>query len=310
MSIKRMFIVCLAIIALGSFTLAYAHSDDNYVHSDLFETLQEGDKVALLMVHFGTTHDDTRSLTIDAINQKAKEAFPNMEFREAYTSRIVLKRMAQNGIKKQNPVEALAQLKAEGYTHVVVQSTNIIDGIEMDALRKDVAQMSPLFKEIRIGAPLLYSTEDYQKVITALLEKKRENCITLLVGHGTYTPATAQYAMLDYMFHAEGHDDFIVGTVEGYPSFDDAINRLKEHKDVKNVQLVPFMLVAGDHAQNDIAGDMKTKLEQQGYQVSVVMEGLGQSPEIQNLFIEHARFMTTHRLLDILDKKRAYSESN
>lgn len=307
MKIRKMLVAVL--LSAGSLCMqAYAHSHGNYVHSDLMENLKAGDKAALLLVHFGTTHDDTRALTIDAINAKAKQAFPDMEIREAYTSRIIKYRLAQRGIEKKNPVEALAQLKADGYTHIIVQSTNIIDGVEMESLRKDVSSMSFLFKEIRVGTPLLYQEDDYRRVVDILSEKGKENRVTMLVGHGTYTPATAQYAMLDYMMQAEGHEDFVVGTVEGYPSFNDAVARIQGKKKVKQIQLLPFMFVAGDHAKNDIAGDMKQSLEEKGYQVTVLMEGLGQNPEIQDLFIEHALFMMHHRLLDINEKKKEYAK--
>lgn len=287
----------------------YANSEGNFVQDDILQNLHSGDKIALLMVHFGTTHGDTRALTIDAINQKAREQFPQMEIREAYTSRIIMRILNKRGIRKLNPVEALAQLKAEGYTHVIVQSTNIIDGIEMESLRKDIALMKPLFKEIRLGMPLLYSPEDYKQVIDCLAEKGQEKTFTILVGHGTYTPATAQYAMLDYMLQAEGHTDFAVGTVEGYPTFDNAISRAQAKKKIKQVQLIPFMFVAGDHAKNDIAGDMKEALEKKGYKVSVRMEGLGENPAIQQIYIDHINFIIKHKQIDIVDKKKGYANA-
>lgn len=308
MKVKSFLVSCC--IALGGLCMpVFAHSEGNFVHNDIMQNLESGDKIALLMVHFGTTHEDTRALTIDAINQKAKEQFPQMEIREAYTSRIIMRILNKRGVRKLNPVEALAQLKAEGYTHVVVQSTNIIDGIEMESLRKDIAQMKPLFKEIRLGMPLLYTPEDYKQVIDYLAEKGQEKTFTILVGHGTYTPATAQYAMLDYMLQAEGHTDFAVGTVEGYPTFDNAITKAQAKKKVKQVQLIPFMFVAGDHAKNDIAGDMKETLEKKGYKVSVLMEGLGENPAIQQIYIDHINFIIKHKQIDIVDKKKGYANA-
>ena len=200
-----------------------AHDGENFVASDLFASLQPGDKAALLMVHFGTTHDDTRALTIDAINQKAKEAF-----------------------------------------------------------------------------------KDYEAVIVAITKNGAKEGATLLVGHGTYTPATAQYAMLDYMLKEKGFKDYSVGTIEGYPTFDTMVAQVKANG-TKKVLLMPFMFVAGDHAKNDIAGDWKEELEKKGYEVSVFMEGLGQNPDIQKIFIEHARFMAKHKMIDIVDKKKAYA---
>lgn len=308
MKVKSFLLSCCIALS-GLYMPAYAHGEENFVHEDVMQNLREGDKIALLMVHFGTTHDDTRAVTIDAINQKVMQEFPQMEFREAYTSRIIMRRLAKRGVRKLNPVEALAQLKSEGFTHVIVQSTNIIDGIEMESLRKDIDQMRPLFKEIRLGMPLLYTPEDYKQVIGCLAGKSKEKTFTILVGHGTYTPATAQYAMLDYMLQAEGHTDFAVGTVEGYPTLDNAVDRLQEQKKVKQVQLLPFMFVAGDHAKNDIAGDMKEALEKKGYKVTPLLEGLGEQPAIQQIYIDHIRFILKHRQVDIVKKKKDYANA-
>lgn len=308
MKVKSFLLSCCIALS-GLYTPAYAHGEESFVHEDVMQNLREGDKIALLMVHFGTTHDDTRAVTIDAINRKVMQEFPQMEFREAYTSRIIMRRLAKRGVRKLNPVEALAQLKSEGFTHVIVQSTNIIDGIEMESLRKDIDQMRPLFKEIRLGMPLLYTPEDYKQVIGCLAGKSKEKTFTILVGHGTYTPATAQYAMLDYMLQAEGHTDFAVGTVEGYPTFDNAVDRLQEQKKIKQVQLLSFMFVAGDHAKNDIAGDMKEALEKKGYKVTPLLEGLGEQPAIQQIYIDHIRFILKHRQVDIMKKKKDYANA-
>lgn len=167
------------------------------------------------MVHFGTTHDDTRALTIDAINAKAREAFPNLEMREAFTSRIIIRRLKARGIEKLTPLDAMLRLRSEGYTHVIIQSTNIIDGVEMESLRRDMVSVQPFFKEIRIGTPLLYSTEDAEKVVSILGERldataqgkktsnKKSTEHFVLVGHGTYTPSTAIYSQMDYMLKAK-----------------------------------------------------------------------------------------------------------
>lgn len=298
--------VLLSSIMLCLSLLCMAHDGDNFIASDIFASMDKGDKAALLMVHFGTTHDDTRALTIDVVNQKAKEAFEGIEFREAWTSRIVMRRMKSRGIEKDNPLEALKKLKEDGFTHILVQSTNIIDGAEISSLRADVALMQDGFKDIRIGNPLLYSPEDYEKVIAAVTKYGAKDGATLLVGHGTYTPATAQYAMLDYMLKSKGHTTFHVGTIEGYPSFDDAESKIKSFGS-KNVKLMPFMFVAGDHAKNDIAVDWKKELEKRGYTVELFLEGLGQNPDIQNLFIDHIRFISKHKPIDISAKKRAYA---
>ena len=294
--------------------LCHAHGGGNYEHSDMLASMKPGDKAALLMVHFGTTHDDTRTLTIDAINTKAQAAFPELKFQEAYTSRIIIRRLKERGITKLSPLDAMLKLRSEGYTHLIVQSTNIIDGVEMESLRRDVESVLPFFKDIRVGTPLLYSVEDAEKVVSILgsrynapaQSKKVAKEHFVLVGHGTYTPSTAIYSQMEYMLKANGLPNFHVGTIEGYPTFETMLAQLKATK-AKQVTLVPFMFVAGEHAKNDIAGEWKEALEKEGYTVNTHLEGLGQVPEIQEIFISHIRFGLKHRILDIMTKKAAYA---
>ena len=244
---------------------------------------------ALLMVHFGTTYDETRAKTIDAINEKAVKAFPQMKVREAYTSRIVMKRLAQRGIKKDTPIDALLRLRAEGIKTVKIQPSYVIDGIEMDRLRQDVEQIRPFFDSIWVSTPLLYTVEDAEKVCEVLVNrhtadaKKREH--VLFIGHGTEGPATALYSQLDYMLRASGHANYHVATIEGYPTQETALAQIKAMKG-KKVTLVPLLFVAGDHANNDISVEWMEALEKEGLMVDVRLEGLGEVPEIQELYIK------------------------
>lgn len=275
--------------------------------------LKEGEKAALLMVHFGTTFDDTRALTIDAINEKAVKAFPEMKVVEAYTSRIIISRLAKKGVVKPNPRQALLQLAAEGYTHVFIQSTNVIDGIEAQALRDEADFMIPFFKEIRVGVPLLYSTDDCLEVEKIIAEKyaavSGKDAAVVLVGHGTSTPATAIYSQMDYMFGAQGDPNIHVATIEGYPTFDTTVAHLVADK-IKSVTLVPFMFVAGDHARNDIDGEWCDELEKRGFKVESVIEGLGQIPEIQDIYINHIKEGLRERPLSSSEIKAAFIKEN
>lgn len=244
---------------------------------------------SLLMVHFGTTYDDTRQKTINAINEKARKEFPDMIVREAYTSRIVMNRLAKQGIRKDTPTEALLRLRSEGVRTVKVQPSYVIDGIEMDRLRKEIEQVRPFFDSIWVSTPLLYSVEDAETVCEILVNrhpadnKKREH--VLFIGHGTEGPATALYSQLDYMLRANGHVNFHVATIEGYPTQATALNQIKSMKGRK-VTLVPLLFVAGDHANNDISVEWKETLEKEGLSVDVRLEGLGEVPEIQDLYIK------------------------
>ena len=269
------------VIALFIGSVCMAHSDENFIESDLFGNLGERDKAAILIIHFGTTHDDTRALTIDAINAKMKEAFPGIEVREAWTSRIILKKLKERGVERLNPAQ-----------------------------RREVEGLSLNFKDIRVGNPLLYAPEDYTVVVKAITEAMNQadrGGQKLLVGHGTPDPATASYAMFDYMLKAEGHPEYHVGTVEGYPEYEDALRLLKNGKS-KTLTLAPLMFVAGDHAKNDIAGEWKENLEKQGYKVNLYLKGLGENPTVQQLFIQHARFAAGHKAVDMATRKKGYMQ--
>ena len=243
---------------------------------------------ALLMVHFGTTYDDTRQKTIEVINQKAQQTFPQTTVREAYTSRTVMKRLAEKGIVKDTPTDALLRLRAEGWRSVTVQPTFIIDGREMEQLRSEIERLRPFFDTISLGTPLLYTTADCQRVCNILVdrhpvdEKKREHVV--FVGHGSRGPANALYSQLDYMLHANGHPNCHVSTIEGYPTLRTLTARLKALR-AKSVKLVPLLFVAGDHATNDIAVEWKEALEHEGFTVTTAIEGLGEVPEIQEIYV-------------------------
>ena len=270
------------------------------------------EKAALLMVHFGTTYDETRGKTIDAINEKARASFPELTVREAYTSRIVIRKLKERGIEKLTPLEALIRLRADGFTRVIVQSTTLLNGAEMESLRRDVASVEGFFEEVRVGTPLLYSVDDCARVCEILTGRHadaadaKQKAHVVFVGHGTYTPATATYSQIDYLFTAQGQPLFHVATIEGYPTFDTMLARLKAAK-ARRVTLVPLLFVAGDHASNDIAVDWKEALEKEGLQVDCRLEGLGEIPEIQDIYIEHIRFSLNHAPVDIMQKKQEYA---
>lgn len=287
-------------VQMQSVNLSY-----NYEKANLFDSMQQDDKAAILMVYFGTTHADTRILTIDAINQKVAETFPDVEIREAYTSRIVIKRLNEQGIKKLNPTDALNELRADGYTHILIQPTTIVDGVEMESLSQNIKELRANFKEIRIGTPLLFYTNDYEEVVNILTQENNPDVAYLWVGHGTYDVSTAQYAMLDYMLKDKGFKNHIVGCIEGYPYYEQALKQLKS-LGLTQVKLIPFMFVAGEHAKNDIAEDWKNDLESEGFSVEVLMQGLGEKKEIQDKFVRSLQFYVENRRVDIMDKKRVY----
>lgn len=252
------------------------------------------EKTAILMVHFGTSYDDTRALTIDAVNQAVREAFPGVEVREAWTSRIIVKKLAARGVERLLPVDALLKLRADGYRRVIVQSTTLLEGAEMASIRRDVASVASFFDTIIVGEPLLYSVEACAKVADIMLQQhgdrtdSRKRAHVILVGHGTHAPNNSIYSQMEHLLQRQGSPLFHVATIEGYPTLETVTADLKAAK-ARKVTLVPFLLVAGDHANNDISVEWKAALEAAGLEVDVVLEGLGQLPEIRNCFIERIR---------------------
>mgnify|MGYP000718389441 FL=1 len=136
--------------------------------------------------------------------------------------------------------------------------------------------------------------EDYEEAVRQIMEEaglEQEETLVLM-GHGTEHHTNAAYPALDYTFWAKGYPNVVVGTVEGFPEMDEVLKKLKERK-AKKILLMPFMIVAGDHAKNDMAGEeadsWKSILEQAGYEVRPVLKGLGEIPGIRKMFVRHAR---------------------
>ena len=297
--------------SLFSLTLA-AQEVEGFEAISLESTMKDGDRIALLAVHFGTTHDDTRTATLDAMNRLLQDSFPEFAFREAWTSRMILYRLSRRGVHRDTPEEALLKMADEGFTHVVVQPSTLLDGAEMESLRLDVARVRHRFKEIRIGNPLLYSVEDCRNLASLLWDKYgrkvegRDGAHLVFVGHGTHTPANALYCQMDHIFRTEFHRSVHVATIEGYPDFDALLKELKTGG-ARSLTLVPFLFTAGDHAKNDIDGEWRENLEREGYEVEVILEGLGSDPSVLALFAKHLRFALQYRPVDITEKKRGHA---
>jgi sirohydrochlorin cobaltochelatase len=257
-------------------------------------------KKAILVVSFGTSYADTRQVTIEACEAKIRETFSDYEVRRAFTSSMIIAIMKKrDNIHVETPEEALQTLQTEGFSEVVVQPLHIIPGSEFHDVVQIVKKYESAFEKVHLGVPLLATTEDYMAVVDALkgqLPVLQENEAVVFMGHGTHHPANAAYAALERMFDDQGLQKVFVGTVEGYPELDQVIQRLQANN-IEKVILMPFMLVAGDHAKNDMAGDeedsWKTVLKKAGYVVDTYLHGLGENPEIQNIYVQHI-----HRALE------------
>jgi len=301
---KKMFAAVILLMGICS-AGAMAHGGNTASQGEnIFENLHKGDKRAVLVVHFGTTVADTREKTIDEINKEFTEEFEGFEVREAFTSRAIIRKLGKQGIEKDNPMEAMDRLAKEGYTHILIQMTNIINGVETENLQNEIKNYSDKFEVVRVGTPLLTETDNYKTVAEAIRKEipADKDTAVVVVGHGTHHYAGAAYAKMDYVFKAKGYENYFVGTVEGYPAIEDVENQLKANG-YKDVILAPFMFVAGDHAINDIAGEWKEELEEDGYNVKVVIKGLGEYGDIQHMYMDSAYNAMVTEVEDMAAKK-------
>lgn len=249
-------------------------------------------KQAILAVSFGTTYPDTLEKTIAATEAALAEACPGWPVYRAFTSGMILKKLRQrDGVEIDNVAQAMARLEREGYTQVAVQSTHVMHGEEYE---KMLAQLEPykLTMEIAVGAPLLHAQSDYEAVADALLSwlpLPADGEALVLMGHGTAHFANSAYAQMEHVLQSRCPRIYIA-TVEGYPTLDSVAEQLQRQPEIRRLTLAPFMLVAGDHARNDMAGgedSWKEVLEGKGYEVACILQGLGECPAIQKLFVAH-----------------------
>lgn len=247
---------------------------------------------AILIVSFGTSHLDTMNKTIKVIEDNIKDEFKVYSIYSAFTSRMIINKLKkENNISIDTVSEAVAKIIESGASSLSVLPTHIINGIENDQMIKDVEQFSNYFESIEFAKPLLSSPDDYLKVIDIITKEYKVNDSEALVlmGHGTQHFINAAYPALDYSFKTNGYKNIFVGTVEGYPKIDDIISLVSEYNP-KRVKLLPLMLVAGDHAKNDMAGDKnswKTAFLNAGIEVECILKGLGELEGIRKLYIEH-----------------------
>lgn len=252
------------------------------------------EKKAILMVSFGTSHLDTLEKAIGGMERDIAEQFPAYRMYRAFTSQMILKKLKETeDLHFYNVKEALEQMTADGMEQVIVQPTHIINGLENDRMLECVRLYAGAFRKLSVGSPLLTGVEDYKKAVHAVMEEAgpEEGEALLLMGHGSDHHGNAAYPALEYMFHQQGYSQVFVGTVEGFPAFENVVEKLKK-SGKRKVLLMPFLVVAGDHAKHDMAGDgesWKSKLEDAGYRVRVRMQGLGELKGIRRLFAEHIR---------------------
>ncbi|WP_283674585.1 sirohydrochlorin cobaltochelatase [Butyricicoccus sp. Marseille-Q5471] len=249
-------------------------------------------KKALAIISFGTTYPQAREAIV-CIENRLRQAFPEYDFYRAFTSGMVIRKIErEENIKIPNPAELMEQLAAEGYEEVLCQSLHVIPGVEYEKMLGQLASYRDRFACLRIGRPMLFEASDYEAICKSLLDQigvLDEDAAYVYMGHGTTHFANAAYSQVENMFRSLGAEHVYVGTVEGFPDLAYVESRLLK-RGIKRVTLAPFMIVAGDHAQNDLAGDedsWKTALKSAGYAVQTELCGLGELDAVGELFVAH-----------------------
>lgn len=256
-------------------------------------------KEGILLAAVGTSEPDARG-AIAKIVDGVKRAFPGADVRLSLTSdavrRVTLK---EEGIAFDSPPVALAKMRDEGISRATVQPLTVIAGEEYDRIASVVRSLrgaggAHAFSSLNLGAPLIETREDSEK-IAALLRKKYggldgDGGGVVFVGHGSRASAASAYARLQLLFD-EAALPFVIGTIRGSPGIDEVKRRLASLKPTK-VTLAPFMIVAGGHAKNDMAasdnpGSWLSVLSKEGYSVNAILKGLGDVDGIPELFASH-----------------------
>ena len=283
-------------------TLALLEASEIGVRVHETPSLQNSpNKDAILVMSFGTTFKDTREKTIEATVKEIQTQHPNTKVELAFTSHIIIDRIKANEcLTIPTPEEALTELKKEGYSRVALVSLDIIPGMEYNYKKGVYNLYKNDFKKMTLSTPLMYwqgqegqenDIQQFLGTISTQFPKQGKHDAVLIMAHGTPDPSNSIYSAIQANIDELGLDNVYVYTVEGWPSLENVVPKLKA-RGIKNITLMPMMMVAGDHANNDMAGaepdSHKSILEKEGFKVSAYLHGLGENAGVREIFVNHA----------------------
>ena len=271
----------------------------------------------LLVVSFGTSFNDSRVADIKSVEDALQEANPDWSVRRAFTAQIIINHIqARDGEKIDNMDQALERAVANGVKQLVVQPTHLMHGAEYDEMCAAIDKVRDQFDSVEIAEPLLGEVGDdatvinadkeavAKAVVAAALEEsgyettaaaKDAGVAYVLMGHGTAHVAKVTYSQMATQMAELGYENVFVGTVEGEPEETSCEAVIEAVKDAgyTTVVLRPLMVVAGDHANNDMAGadddSWKTMFEAAGFTVNCQISGLGRIADVQALYVAHTK---------------------
>lgn len=273
----------------------------------------------LLVVSFGTSFNDSRVADISGVEKKLQESYPDWSVRRAFTAQIIINHVqARDDEKIDNMEQALERAVSNGVKNLVVQPTHLMHGAEYDELVDVVNNYKDKFETVTVAEPLLGEVgsdatavnDDKKNVAEAITAEavktagydsldaaKEDGTAFVFMGHGTSHSAKVSYSQMAAQMSELGYENVFIGTVEGEPeetACENVINNVKE-AGYKKVVLRPLMVVAGDHANNDMAGDdedsWKSQFEASGAfdKIDTQIAGLGEIDAIQQIYVDHTK---------------------
>ena len=265
-------------------------------------------KKAILVVSFGTSYLEPLKNSIENVENKIRNQFKDYDVHRAFTSHMIIKKLEiVHGLIVEKPEELLERLYIEGYEEVIIQPLHIIPGEEFSYIKNIEVYFKDKFKSIKVGRPIFYYQgieglpEDYSLFIKSIKGIIEGEEAVVMMGHGTVHPSNAVYGALQSVLNDEGYKNVFVGTVKGYPNFTSVLNKIKK-RGIKKVLLMPLMLVAGNHAINDMTSEKdnswKSMLEVEGIEVKLWTKGLGEVDEFAQLYIDRVDDLINNRYIE------------
>lgn len=248
-------------------------------------------KKAILAVSYGTTYPDALRTSVEAVENTFRESFPEYTVYRAFTGKRTIEMLEKKQMHVDSVEQALEKLAADGYEEVIVQPTHIIGGSEYEAVCSTAKAYENRFSIVKIGTPLLQTTEDIETLCRFLAEKYLHLAdAVVLMGHGSDHDANKLYTEFGDACRSMRYKNLFIATLEAEPSIDDILPQLKSGG-YKNIIITPLLFVAGGHACRDMAGDgensWKSRLEAEGFTVNAVVKGLGEYSEVRALYVKH-----------------------
>ena len=246
-------------------------------------------KKAILLVSFGTIDFQTRKKCIYNITENITDFFTDYKVFTAFSSKFIISKLKSMGENIFGVEDALDEILKADFSEVIIQPTFLTDGEEYHRLIKISEKYKDKIK-IYIGKPILYYEEDYNKIALLLIKQteKTKDTITVFMGHGNENIYGKTYFKIQETLDNMGINNIFITTVEGEPSFKTIVDKISKNT---SVSLQPLMIVSGEHAKNDMAGNddesLKNLFIKKGCTVSCIIKGLGEIFEISEIIREH-----------------------